>query len=731
MKRLAEKLAKIIESKPWWFIIAAVVLCGAAIPGVVMMETESGMDTLVSPNAQIFLDNAEYEDQFGGDSITVLLEGTLDLTGAQPSHLAAIGALNTLVASDDTYLRVLGPQTIDAENSLIVITPQGNMDDDAQLATVREIEQFFTDNPMTGITATVVDMSKVVNAIARSIGGDMGLLFGLAVGAMVVILFFIFRVRFRLLSLLMVGVGALWTFGIMGYAGVSISMVTMAVLPILIGLGIDFSIQFHNRYQEELTRSDSVQQAIISSVKAMWPVVGIALLATVIGFITLYISTVPMIKDFGATLAVGVVMSYLVGLFLLNSILYLLDKKKPIADLGRSSREASHRIDNLLARVARFAVRNPLPIFLIALAAGTAGGIVDQWLPVKTNMIDMIPQDIPELIEMRRLSDIVGSGGTGLDFMVEADDVTDRDFLLWLEEFEAAEIAKYDKVVSTDSPTTLIGEALDVQFGMTIEQAPQVQIDGIVAGLRATQPAVVARVISADNKMAGVTLRAQGVSLVETYNLLQDITADAHTGGESTWAKVGSTALGAQVVASVIGPRLMLNSLCIVAMLIILLLIYRRIAKTIFIILPVGLVIGLLSLIMYATGIGINPITAIMGILVVGINTEFMVLLVSRYEEEKANGLPPTGAMVVAVSRMGRAIIATGITTLGGFGVLIASSFPLMRDFGIVTVAGVALCMISAIVVMPPLMVWWDNLMAKRRAKKADDSVSTGDENQL
>jgi hydrophobe/amphiphile efflux-3 (HAE3) family protein len=521
-------------------------------------------------------------------------------------------------------------------------------------------------------------------------------------------------VRWRLLSLFMVGVGALWTFGIMGYAGVPISMVTMAVLPILIGLGIDFSIQFHNRYQEELTRSDSIKGAIVSSVKAMWPVVGIALLATVLGFITLYISSVPMIKDFGLTLAVGVIMSYIVGLFLLNSVLYLLDKKKPVADLGQSSKKASYRIDNVLAKVASFAVKNPLPIFLIALAAGTAGAVVDQWLPVKTDMVELIPQNIPELVEVRRLREVTGGGGTGLDFMVEADDVTDKDFLLRLEDFEAAEIAKYDKVASVDSPTTLIGETL----GIPIEDAAQAQIDGAVTVLRDEYPAVAARVISADNKMASVTLRAQGVSLEETYNLLQAITADAEDVEGASWSQVGSTALGAQTVGAIIGPRLMLNSLCIIAVLIILLLIYRRIAKTIFIILPVGLVIGLLSLIMYVSGIGINPITAILGILVVGINTEFMVLLTNRYEEEKAKGLLPHEAMVVAVSKMGRAIIATGITTLGGFGVLIASSFPMMSDFGIVTVAGVALCMISAIVVMPPLMVWWDNLIAKRRVKK-------------
>ena len=263
----------------------------------------------------------------------------------------------------------------------------------------------------------------------------------------------------------------------------------------------------------------------------------------------------------------------------------------------------------------------------------------------------------------------------------------------------------------------MIGQALQTQFGISIEQASQAHIDGVVTGLRDSQPAVIARVVSEDKSTASVTFRAQNLSLKETYNLLQSVIRDSRENTGHPFVKVGFTALGAELVDSIIRPRLLLNIFCIAVVMLILLLIYRKLVKTVFIILPVGLVIGLISLIMYVTDIGINPVTAILGILVVGINTEFMVLLVSRYEEEKANGLSFNEAMVVAVSKMGRAIVATGITTLGGFGVLIASSFPMMRDFGIVTVSGVALCMISTILIMPPLLVWWDNMVARRRAK--------------
>jgi predicted RND superfamily exporter protein len=113
-------------------------------------------------------------------------------------------------------------------------------------------------------------------------------------------------------------------------------------------------------------------------------------------------------------------------------------------------------------------------------------------------------------------------------------------------------------------------------------------------------------------------------------------------------------------------------------------------------------------LIMFIFRIPLNPLTAILGVITTAIGTEFMVLLTSRYEEEKSRGEPPRQAMLTAVSKMGRAIVTTGITTLGGFGVLIASNFVLIRDFGIVTVTGIFLCLISTIIVMPPLMVWWD-----------------------
>jgi predicted RND superfamily exporter protein len=87
---------------------------------------------------------------------------------------------------------------------------------------------------------------------------------------------------------------------------------------------------------------------------------------------------------------------------------------------------------------------------------------------------------------------------------------------------------------------------------------------------------------------------------------------------------------------------------------------------------------------------------------------DFTILLMSRYFEEREKGQSPREAMSTASLRIGQAITASGLTVVGGFGVLAFSDFPLLVDFGKVTALNMGLCLLSALVVLPPLLVWAD-----------------------
>jgi predicted RND superfamily exporter protein len=204
------------------------------------------------------------------------------------------------------------------------------------------------------------------------------------------------------------------------------------------------------------------------------------------------------------------------------------------------------------------------------------------------------------------------------------------------------------------------------------------------------------------------------MSLEELHDLIQQLTESAQLPDGVTVSPVGTFALTAETINAMVGTRHTMNLLCLGAVFVVLLIVYRRLSTTIFTVIPVGAVIAWSSLDMYLIGIPLNPLTAVMGIIIIGICTEFMVLLFGRYEEEKRQGQSPRDAMVTSISRIGRAIVTTAVTTLGGFGVLIASNFVMIRDFGIATVLGVFLCLLITLTVMPGVIVWFD----ERRRKK-------------
>jgi GTP:adenosylcobinamide-phosphate guanylyltransferase len=107
-----------------------------------------------------------------------------------------------------------------------------------------------------------------------------------------------------------------------GLVGLDLTMVTISGLPILIGLGVDFAIQFHNREEEEFAKTGHADTALKRALTTVGTALLVALLAATIGFLVLHISRVPMIRDFGSMLAVGTFILFISCLFFLLSLIY-------------------------------------------------------------------------------------------------------------------------------------------------------------------------------------------------------------------------------------------------------------------------------------------------------------------------------------------------------------------------------------------------------------------------
>jgi predicted RND superfamily exporter protein len=98
--------------------------------------------------------------------------------------------------------------------------------------------------------------------------------------------------------------------------------------------------------------------------------------------------------------------------------------------------------------------------------------------------------------------------------------------------------------------------------------------------------------------------------------------------------------------------------------------------------------------------------TAVGGPLVIAACTEFTSLILLRFIEERRRGLAPREAVDETAARTGRAFIVSALTAISGVAVIAFSSLPLLRDFGIVVGMNVAVALLSALVVLPPMLVW-------------------------
>ena len=142
----------------------------------------------------------------------------------------------------------------------------------------------------------------VIDAVSRALKDALLLLFAVALVVMALVLPLVFRSRRRLLPLGIALMAAAITFGLLALVGGSLTMASIAALPILIGLAVDYAIQFQARFDE----TGSAEEAASRS----GPTIGAACLATAAGFLALQLSPVPMVRGFGWVLILGIAIGF-------------------------------------------------------------------------------------------------------------------------------------------------------------------------------------------------------------------------------------------------------------------------------------------------------------------------------------------------------------------------------------------------------------------------------------
>ncbi len=134
-------------------------------------------------------------------------------------------------------------------------------------------------------------------------------------------------VRWGLVAISPLIFGIIWTGGAMGYLGIPLNMVTSAFGSLLVGIATADAIHFVDRYREERENGNSVEESLETSVVNVGPPILATSVTTIGGFGAMLFGSIPMNRDFGGVLVLGILFALMASLFLLPSLLYILEKR--------------------------------------------------------------------------------------------------------------------------------------------------------------------------------------------------------------------------------------------------------------------------------------------------------------------------------------------------------------------------------------------------------------------
>ena len=229
-------------------------------------------------------------------------------------------------------------------------------------------------------------------------------------------------------------------------------MASIAVLPILIGLAVDYAIQLQARYDEAIAAGLQGAEAARQAATRGGPTIGIACLATAAGFLALQLSPTPMVRSFGWLLIVGIAIAFALALTAGFAALSLRrehgesDEATRAGGVGGRGRERSqpHRpqapppATGPARRSASSLWPSPTPAECLAvgLALAVLGwGLGTQIEHRRPTSAPWSPRTSARSRDLNELQDVTGVSGE-LDVSVEAPDLADPALMRWMAEFK-------------------------------------------------------------------------------------------------------------------------------------------------------------------------------------------------------------------------------------------------------------------------------------------------------
>ena len=710
------------------------------------LRATEGVVSVVSPLTALEFTENMVSSESGDVTQSVAGQALVGARDREPDPEAQAIRLDDSLATLERINAVTGPRTFenpewielllfdnrgDIRKSLLPFFPdeghaqlisrlEGNASLEDEGAAADRVSAVVQAEPFENATTTTTGAAVLLKDLNDYLRGGMLTLGAIAVAIMVVILVLLFGVRWRLLPLFVILVGVTWAFGLAGYLGIPLSVVTIAGLPVMLGVGIDYAIQMHSRIEEEVVidrASHPIQEASVN----LGPALLVVTFDAIFAFLALRFARVPMIRDFGLLLAVGIAVICVASIVLPLAILGIREFRSPT-----KGRDFSHgTLAKLVAWLGDLPKATAVPLIIASVVIFAGGILVEDDLTIQSDPEEWVNQDTQVIRDIDTLKAETGSSAE-LGMFIESDDIFSDETAQFVTDFANEELeTRPDELLTASSIVTTVAFLLEVPGASTLAPTGE----DVERAYAVAPPDIQRALVNPDAGALNLVFRTGPGSLDERAVYVNEIRDELEAGETAGGVVVpegvratpsGLAVVGVGLLENIESNRILLTYLAVLFVFLFLAVRLRSVVRALLSMVPVLIATGAASLVAWAFDLQLSPMTAVGGPLVVALCTEFTSLILLRFIEERHRGYSPREAVDVTARRTGRAFIVSALTAVSGVAVIAFSSLPLLQDFGMIVAMNVAVALLSALVFLPPMLVWaeergWVTRGLKRR----------------
>ncbi len=377
-RRFMESVGNFVLRRPVVVVVAALALIAWSVGGLSRLKVDTDFATFFDESSVARRDFDLIRTEFGGvDTIQVLVEGDIldPLTlnamdraqqdfqegsgfGKAFSIVDVVKQISLALHEDDPEWDRIPASREEVAQYLLLVSMSGDVGIDQMLSldeTQARIQVMVDSTVNSSNSGGTLEQARAI--VARNLDGvdtieevsitglpflseSMGrqimasqmrslLLAGIAVA--IIVYFTLGRSFTSALCMVPIALTIIANFGIMGWAGIPVNLVTALVSSIAVGIGIDYGIHIYNRYSEGLRCGLTPDEAVHDTISNTGIAVALNAISVAAGFIVMLTSRFPPVRQFGTLIAVTMVVSAAGALSLLPVTLIAASKRAPRA----------------------------------------------------------------------------------------------------------------------------------------------------------------------------------------------------------------------------------------------------------------------------------------------------------------------------------------------------------------------------------------------------------------